>query len=172
MTPHPVTPRDKALEVNLDPRLRHVRRDRRRPGSGALVLPSGRRRRHDRQEHLGVRHDGQRRDLRHTKRYVCRERLAAMLDYEHAQPRAARRARGHSTAFFAFADTVSARSSSGNRVPRLDGHALSIASGGAESQIVIHVRMLDDENALQQEALGIVGVNLVYGASSFHQPDV
>jgi hypothetical protein len=33
-----------------------------------------------------------------------------------------------------------------------------------DSQIIIHVRMLDNENALQQEALGIVGVNLLYGA--------
>ncbi len=40
------------------------------------------------------------------------------------------------------------------------------------SQIVIHVRMLDVENALQQEALGIVGLNLIYGAQYFSQdPD-
>jgi len=32
------------------------------------------------------------------------------------------------------------------------------------SQIVMHVRMLDSEASLQQEALGIVGVNLCYGA--------
>jgi hypothetical protein len=32
------------------------------------------------------------------------------------------------------------------------------------SQIVMHVRMLDEEASLQQEALGIVGVNLCYGA--------
>jgi len=36
------------------------------------------------------------------------------------------------------------------------------------SQIVIHVRMLDRTNAGQQEALGIVGVNLVYGACMAH----
>jgi len=33
-----------------------------------------------------------------------------------------------------------------------------------ESQITLHVRLLDHENAQQQEALGIVGVNLIYGA--------
>ena len=33
-----------------------------------------------------------------------------------------------------------------------------------DSQIIIHVRMLDTENSLQQEALGIIGVNLLYGA--------
>jgi hypothetical protein len=32
------------------------------------------------------------------------------------------------------------------------------------SQIVMHVRMLDEEASGQQEALGIVGVNLCYGA--------
>jgi hypothetical protein len=41
-----------------------------------------------------------------------------------------------------------------------------------DSQIIIHVRMLDTENALQQEALGIVGVNLLYGAFFLnHEPD-
>src|SRR5690242_21892340 len=36
------------------------------------------------------------------------------------------------------------------------------------SQIVMHVRMLDEEAHLQQEALGIVGVNLLYGAFFHH----
>jgi hypothetical protein len=41
-----------------------------------------------------------------------------------------------------------------------------------DSQIIIHVRMLDTENALQQEALGIAGVNLLYGAFFMHhEPD-
>jgi hypothetical protein len=36
------------------------------------------------------------------------------------------------------------------------------------SQILIHVRMLDTEASLQQEALGVVGVNLLYGAFFLH----
>jgi len=36
------------------------------------------------------------------------------------------------------------------------------------SQIIIHVRMLDHENDLQQETLGIVGVNLLYAAFFLH----
>ncbi len=40
------------------------------------------------------------------------------------------------------------------------------------SRILVHVRMLDRENAQQQEALGIVGVNLLYGAFfHFHEPE-
>jgi hypothetical protein len=38
----------------------------------------------------------------------------------------------------------------------------------ADSQIIIHVNMLDREKEAQQEALGIVGVNLVYGACFLH----
>jgi hypothetical protein len=37
-----------------------------------------------------------------------------------------------------------------------------------DSQIIIHVRMLDHANSLQQEALGIVGVNLLYAAFFYH----
>src|SRR6266853_5973788 len=37
-----------------------------------------------------------------------------------------------------------------------------------DSQIIIHVRMRDHENGLQQEALGIVGVNLLYAAFFLH----
>ncbi len=40
--------------------------------------------------------------------------------------------------------------------------------GDESSQVIIHVRMLDATNTLQQEALGIVGVNLVYGACYYH----
>src|SRR5258708_5281077 len=36
------------------------------------------------------------------------------------------------------------------------------------SQIVLHIRMLDAEASLQQEALGIIGVNLLYGAFFLH----
>lgn len=38
---------------------------------------------------------------------------------------------------------------------------------GEMHDIILHVRMLDRENRLQQEAIGMLGVNLLYGA--FHQ---
>jgi hypothetical protein len=108
-----------------------------------------------------------------TKRYVCRERLESMLDYEQRlNLERLRDARGDTTAFFAFADTVSAKSFRGNNEchgwmgVRFQAHPRD-----QDSQIIIHVRMLDTENALQQEALGIVGVNLLYGAFMHHDPD-
>jgi hypothetical protein len=99
-------------------------------------------------------------------RYVCRPRLQAMLDHEH-QLNIERldETRGADTAFFAFADTVSARNYAGtNECHGWMGAKFQSRPRDQDSQIIIHVRMLDGTNALQQEALGIVGVNLLHGA--------
>jgi len=102
----------------------------------------------------------------HADRYVSRGRLQAMLDREFdldVERLAAER--GESTSFFAFADTVVARSYRGT--PECHGWmGMKFQSrfNDEPSQIVMHVRMLDEEASAQQEALGIVGVNLCYGA--------
>jgi hypothetical protein len=41
-------------------------------------------------------------------------------------------------------------------------------SGADPSEIIIHVRMLDKESLRQQEALGLIGVNLIHGAFYWH----
>ena len=109
-----------------------------------------------------------------ASRYVCRERLQAMLDYEHKlNLDRLREVRGDTTAFFAFANTVSARNYHGTN----DSHGwmgikFQAHPRDEDSQIIVHVRMLDNEAALQQEALGIIGVNLVYGAIRlYHEPE-
>ena len=106
----------------------------------------------------------------HTERYVARKRLQSMLDHEHAlNLERLREARGDTTAFFAFSDTVSARNFAGtNDCHGWIGVKFQAHPRDQDSQIIIHVRMLDNENALQQEALGIVGVNLLYGAFFLH----
>lgn len=109
-----------------------------------------------------------------ASRYVCRERLQAMLDYEHKlNLDRLRDVRGDTTAFFAFADTVSARNFHGtNECHGWMGIKFQAYPRDEDSQIIIHVRMLDVEAALQQEALGIVGVNLVHGAIALnHEPE-
>lgn len=105
-----------------------------------------------------------------TERYVCRPRLEAMLTHEHAlNLERLRDARGDTTAFFAFADTVSAKSYRGsNECHGWMGVRFQAHPRDQDNQIILHVRMRDGENALQQEALGIVGVNLLYGAFFMH----
>ena len=103
-------------------------------------------------------------------RYVSRSRLQSMLDYEHKlNLERLRDSRGDNTAFFAFADTVSARNFKGtNECHGWMGVKYQAHPRDEDSQITIHVRMLDHENHLQQEALGIVGVNLLYAAFFLH----
>jgi hypothetical protein len=104
------------------------------------------------------------------KRYVSRERLQNMLDYEHRlNLERLRPSRGGNTAFFAFADTVAARNYHGtNECHGWMGVKFQTHPRDEDSQVIIHVRMLDHENSLQQEALGIVGVNLLYAAFFLH----
>src|SRR5438045_3397104 len=109
-----------------------------------------------------------------AKRYVSRERMQAMLDSEYQLniDRLAE-ARGGSTSFFAFANTVVARSyKGGNECHGWMGVKFQAHPRDEASQIILHVRMLDDSAGAQQEALGIVGVNLIYGTYALHhEPD-
>jgi hypothetical protein len=104
------------------------------------------------------------------KRYVSRERLQGMLDHEHGlNLERLQSVRRDSTAFFAFANTVAARNYQGtNECHGWMGVKYQAHPRDADSQIIIHVRMLDRENDLQHETLGVVGVNLLYGAFFLH----
>jgi hypothetical protein len=103
-------------------------------------------------------------------RYVSRERLAAMLDHEYALLlERLDAARGAESRFFVFADTVAARNFAGtNECHGWMGIRFQSTPRGAPDDILIHVNMMDPVNLLQQQALGILGVNLIYTA--FHRP--
>ena len=109
------------------------------------------------------------------KRYVSRERLDRMLDYEHGlNVERLGVSRGETTAFFTFADTVSALNFKGNNECHgWMGVKYQAFPGDADNTIILHMRMLDKENPLQQEALGILGVNLLYATFFLHHtPDL
>ncbi|MCL5770364.1 MAG: hypothetical protein M1588_03515, partial [Planctomycetes bacterium] len=109
------------------------------------------------------------------ERYVSRPRLQSMLDYEYKLnlSRLAE-ARGDTTSFFVFADTVAVGGYQSNKNGRgWMGVKFQAHPRDENSQIILHVRMLDRQNAQQQEALGIMGVNLLYGAFfHHHEPEV
>ena len=105
-------------------------------------------------------------------RYVSRARLETMLSHEFdLLLERLDGVLGADRRFFAFADTVAARS-----FRRHDeshgwmGLRFQHEPRAPFSEIILHVRMLDDENLVQQEALGIFGVNLFYGAA-YHSGD-
>lgn len=101
-----------------------------------------------------------------SDRYVSLGRLQAMLEHEYTlNVERLSEARGDDTCFFAFADTVVARSyRGGNECHGWMGVRFQAHPEDEPNEIVVHVRMLDDDAAQQQEALGIVGVNLLHAA--------
>ena len=97
-------------------------------------------------------------------RYVSKERLEAMLDSEWAQLiNQLNKTRGSNTRFFSFVDTISARNYAGTNEPHgWVGLRFQLQPGGEANEIVLHINMRDPSNPLQQEAIGILGVNLIH----------
>ena len=106
-----------------------------------------------------------------SKRYVSRQRLQAMLDHEWVLLlERLNVTRGGATRFFVFADTVTAKSYSRHEEGQgWLGIRFQAQPKAPPSEIIIHARMWDQENARQQEALGILGVNLIHGAFYDHE---
>ncbi len=102
-------------------------------------------------------------------RYVSKERLVAMLDHEY-QLLLARLAkvRGDHTRFFVFADTVATRNYQGtNEQHGWLGFRFQAEPGGQANQILLHINLGDPTAPLQQQAIGTLGVNLIY--AGYHQ---
>lgn len=99
-------------------------------------------------------------------RYVSEPRLQAMMESEWKQLLTELQAsRGAATRFFAFVDTVSARNFAGtNECHGWVGLRFQQTPGGPASDVVLHINLQDPTNLQQQEAVGILGVNLIYAA--------
>lgn len=104
-----------------------------------------------------------------AQRYVSEPRLSAMLAYEYdiLEQRLGPQ-RGKNTTFFSFCNTVRARGyqDTGECHGWL-GIRLQLKPETPPCDIVLHVRLLDETNADQMEALGEVGVNLIYAAFNY-----
>ena len=110
-----------------------------------------------------------------ASRYVSRERVEEMLDHEYGLLlERLDAARGERTRFFAFADTAAARSySHGRECHAWMGLRFQHACRSEPSDVILHVRLLDATNALQQDALGRLGVNLLHAAvTRWREPKV
>ncbi len=105
-----------------------------------------------------------------NKRYVSRSRLMKMLDKEYTgitellQP-----TRPKNTTFFSYAATVTAKSYlQKNECHGWVGLRIQLYPNAEPSDIILHVRMLDNEGGAQQEALGVLGVNLIHGVFNYY----
>jgi hypothetical protein len=99
-------------------------------------------------------------------RYVSKPRLLAMLNSEWEQLLGQLQAsRGADTKFFSFVDTISARNYAGtNDCHGWMGLRFRTQPNTAPHDVILHVNLRDPSNVQQQEAVGILGVNLIYAA--------
>ncbi len=109
--------------------------------------------------------------VQQVKRYVSEARLISMLEHEYGLliERLAEQ-RGDTTTFFAFSDTMSAL----NFHKTNEGHGwmgvrFQLEPNGAYNDVILHAKLLDNDNNLQQQAVGILGVNLMYACFYYHE---
>ncbi len=100
-------------------------------------------------------------------RYVSQPRLQSMLEHEWSQLLSQLNdTRGATTRFFSFVDTISARNFKGdNECHGWVGLRFQTEPQGPPSDVILHVNLRDNTNQAQQDAVGILGVNLIYAAS-------
>ncbi|PXA03998.1 nicotinate-nucleotide adenylyltransferase [Coraliomargarita sinensis] len=104
-----------------------------------------------------------------AKRYVSESRLSSMLEYEYGilEDRLGAE-RGKDTTFFSFCNTVRARGyQDTEECYGWLGIRLQLKPQTEPCDIVLHVRLLDETNADQMEALGKLGVNLIHAAFNY-----
>lgn len=102
-------------------------------------------------------------------RYVCESRLYRMLDHEYELILERLDEVKKDCKFFAFADTVSAI----NYQKTIKGNGwlglrFRLSPDSEANDLVLHVKMLDNDNRLQQEAIGELGVNMLYASYFYH----
>lgn len=99
-------------------------------------------------------------------RYVSRTRLIAMLNHEYGLlEQRLGDLRGDESTFFAFADTVSARNYLGTNVCHgWVGVRFQEYPRGPFNDVVLHINLSDKTTLQQQQAVGILGINVIFGA--------
>ena len=102
-------------------------------------------------------------------RYVTEERLKKMLDHEMGLMEERLDKEQHAgKAFFSYANTVTTI----DYAKKYKGHGwvglrFQAAANEEYNEIILHVRFNENSAQLQQETLGVLGVNLIYGAYHF-----
>jgi len=108
-------------------------------------------------------------------RYVCLTRLEQMLCTEYDELLTViGQDRKEGVRFFAFANTVETLNfKKDNQGHGWLGVRFELSKAGCPNDIVIHVRLLENDAILQQYTLGTLGVNLIYACFNYHdRPNV
>ncbi|UTW60969.1 TonB-dependent receptor [bacterium SCSIO 12741] len=107
-----------------------------------------------------------------SERYVCEPRLVQMLNFEYKLTTRKLEHRADQTRFFTFSNTVEVLNfKKTNQGHGWIGIRFQLNPRTAPNECVIHVNLHDNDQKLQQNALGILGVNLIYACYFYnHDP--
>ena len=104
-----------------------------------------------------------------TGRYVCESRLYKMLDHEYNLMLERLRKERPDLRLFAFADTVETLNyHKTNKGQGWMGLRFQLHAAGEPNDIVLHIELLDNDTSLQQQAVGMLGVNLIYASFQYY----
>lgn len=107
-----------------------------------------------------------------TKRYVSRERLLSMLDVEYNQLNSTLHHRSADSNFFVLANTIETLNyHKSNQGQGWMGLRFQLAPNAPFNDCIIHMVLHDNDPLLQQQVVGIVGVNLMYACYHFHDSE-
>jgi hypothetical protein len=103
-------------------------------------------------------------------RYVSEDRLLKMLDTEYLElVQLLSKKRKDDTRFFAFADTVSTLNfRKDNEAHGWLGVRFQLRPRSAANEVILHVRLLENDTRLQQTTLGALGINLIFACFYYH----
>ena len=106
-------------------------------------------------------------------RYVCMPRLIQMMEHEYKKLMVNLAPNNPEKRFFALCDTVETINySNTNQSHGWMGVRFQHKAGEEPSDFIIHLRLLNRDSLQQQEAIGVVGVNLLYGCYyNSHDPE-
>ncbi|GAB4324836.1 MAG: TonB-dependent receptor [Bacteroidales bacterium] len=104
-------------------------------------------------------------------RYVSEKRLEKMLDTEYRELTSLLGpTTGDRVKFFVFANTVATLNfRKDNEAHGWLGIRYQLNPGEEPNDIILHVKLLENDTLLQQNTLGILGVNLIYGATYLYR---
>lgn len=107
-----------------------------------------------------------------TERYVCEEKLMLMLGKEYNLLSKRLAFRSKRTNYFAFANTVETINfKKTNKGHGWIGLRFQLHPNSEPNDCVIHVRLKDNDALWQQQVLGDLGVNLIYGCYHYSEPE-
>jgi hypothetical protein len=104
-------------------------------------------------------------------RYVCEPRLRKMINYEYGLiEQRLDRAKHPSKKFFTFANTVATI----DFHKRYQGHGwmgikFQTSAEKAPNEVIAHIQLHENDAGLQQETVGTIGVNMIYGCFFYYQ---